>query len=70
MIVEKIHTFNKFKIKETVYNLENYLFDDTDYEFKFSRGYDLLKYDEKYELNDLNDIKDIKSKDEKIYYVI
>lgn len=65
MIVEKIHTFNKFKINETVYNLENYLFDDTDYEFKFSRGYDLLKYDEKYELNDLNDIKDIKSKDEK-----
>jgi hypothetical protein len=60
IIVDKTNIFNQFKVQQLNYNLKNYLFDGS--EFKFSRGYDLLKYDVS---GNFNDMTDVKGKDEK-----
>jgi len=60
MIVDETKPLKEFKIQQLNYNLKNFLFNGT--EFKFSTGYNLLKYDVS---DKLNDMKDIKSKDYK-----
>ena len=60
IIVDDTNFFNEFKIEQLNYNLKKFIFDGS--EFKFSRGYNLLKYDI---LDKVNDMTIVKSKDDK-----